>query len=35
LAPLYPRMADFRALARRHDSEAKFRNAYLEKHVFG
>jgi alditol oxidase len=35
LAPLYPRMADFRALAMRHDSEGKFRNAWLERHVFG
>lgn len=35
LAPLYPRMADFCALARRHDPAGKFRNAYLEKHVFG
>jgi xylitol oxidase len=35
LAPLYPRMPDFRALARRHDPEGKFRNAFLEKHVFG
>jgi xylitol oxidase len=35
LAPLYPRMADFRALALRHDPERKFRNTYLERHVFG
>lgn len=35
LAPLYPRMADFRSLALRHDPDGKFRNAYLEKHVFG
>ena len=35
LAPLYPRMADFRACALRSDPEGKFRNAYLEKHVFG
>lgn len=35
LAPLYPRMADFRSCARGYDAEGKFRNAYLEKHVFG
>jgi xylitol oxidase len=35
LAPLYPRMADFRSCARRCDPAGKFRNAYLEKHVFG
>ena len=35
LAPLYPRMADFRSRARGRDPEGKFRNAYLEKHVFG
>ena len=35
LAPLYPRMADFRSRARGRDLEGKFRNAYLEKHVFG
>lgn len=35
LAPLYPRMSDFRSLALRHDPEGKFQNAYLEKHVFG
>jgi len=34
LAPLYPRMADFRACALRSDPEGKFRNAYLDKHVF-
>jgi xylitol oxidase len=35
LAPLYPRMADFRSCALRCDPAGKFRNAYLEKHVFG
>jgi alditol oxidase len=35
LAPLYPRMADFRASALRCDPAGKFRNAYLEKHVLG
>lgn len=34
LAPRYPRMADFRALANRLDPEGKFRNAFLEAHVF-
>jgi alditol oxidase len=35
LAPLYPRMADFRACAARYDPEGKFRNDYLDRHVFG
>jgi alditol oxidase len=35
LAPLYPRMADFCALARAHDPSGKFRNAFLDAHVFG
>jgi xylitol oxidase len=35
LAPLYPRIADFRALALRHDPGGKFRNTYLERYVFG
>ncbi|MCU1425131.1 MAG: FAD-binding protein [Microbacteriaceae bacterium] len=35
LEPLYPRMADFRALASRMDPEGKFRNEYLERCVFG
>jgi xylitol oxidase len=35
LAPLYPRMADFRSRVLGHDPKGKFRNAYLEKHVFG
>ena len=35
LAPLYPRMADFRSCALRYDPFGKFRNAYLERHVFG
>ncbi len=35
LAPLYPRMAQFRALAHRYDPTGKFRNAYLTRHVFG
>jgi alditol oxidase len=35
LAPLYPRMVDFRACALRYDPDQKFRNAFLERHVFG
>ncbi|MFJ6001022.1 FAD-binding protein [Arthrobacter sp. NPDC092385] len=35
LAPLYPRFEDFRALAGRMDPEGKFRNAFLERTVFG
>ncbi len=35
LAPLYPRMAEFRALADVHDPGGKFRNAFLDYHVFG
>ncbi|MSP01371.1 MAG: FAD-binding protein [Acetobacteraceae bacterium] len=35
LAPLYPRLEDFRALARRFDPGGKFRNAFLDAHVFG
>ena len=35
LATLYPRMTEFRALARREDPAGKFRNAFLDRHVFG
>ena len=35
LAPLYPRFADFTALAERVDPEHKFRNSFLESKVFG
>lgn len=35
LAALYPRMEEFRALARRVDPGGKFRNAFLDRHVFG
>jgi xylitol oxidase len=35
LAPLYPRMEAFRALVGRYDPTGKFRNAYLDRHVFG
>ncbi|HVY19628.1 MAG TPA: FAD-binding protein [Bauldia sp.] len=31
----FPRLADFRALAARHDPQGKFRNAFVEKYVFG
>jgi alditol oxidase len=31
---LYPRLADFRALADRHDPRGVFRNAFLERTVF-
>lgn len=33
--PRYPRLADFRALAQRHDPSGKFRNAFLDRNVFG
>lgn len=32
---LYPRMADFRALAGRYDPRGVFRNGFLDRHVFG
>ena len=35
LEPLYPRMSEFRVLARAHDPEGKFCNPFLERHVFG
>lgn len=35
LAPLYPRLADFRALAEAWDPNRKFRNGFLARHVFG
>jgi alditol oxidase len=35
LAPLYPRMDAFRALVQRRDPGGRFRNAFLERHVFG
>ena len=31
----YPRLGDFRALAQRHDPRGKFRNAFLDRNVFG
>ncbi len=35
LAPLYPRMEDFRRLAARVDPGGKFRNGFIDRHVFG
>ena len=35
LMPLYPRLTDFRALATRYDPAGKFRNAFMDRHVFG
>lgn len=35
LAPLYPRFNDFKALAARLDPEGKFRNAFLDRTIFG
>ena len=35
LAALYPRMGDFRALARALDPEGRFRNAFLDAYVLG
>jgi alditol oxidase len=35
LEPLYPKMQAFRDLARNYDPDGKFRNAFLDRHVFG
>jgi len=35
LDAVYPRLEDFRALVRRYDPQGKFRNAFLDAHVFG
>ena len=35
LAPLYPHMDDFRRLATSYDPRGKFRNGFLDRHVFG
>ena len=35
LDAVYDRLEDFRALVRRYDPEGKFRNAFLDTHVFG
>jgi xylitol oxidase len=34
LAALYPRLADFRALARHYDPDAKFRNEFVDRNLF-
>jgi alditol oxidase len=34
LAPLYPQLTAFRDLAGRYDPDGKFRNAFLDRHVF-
>ena len=31
----YPKLADFRDLATRHDPGGKFRNAFIDEYVFG
>ena len=33
MAPLYPRMQDFRALTQEFDPKGKFRNRYIRDHV--
>jgi xylitol oxidase len=35
LDAVYPKLEDFRTLVRRYDPEGKFRNAFLDAHVFG
>ncbi|HVS98324.1 MAG TPA: D-arabinono-1,4-lactone oxidase [Puia sp.] len=35
LMELYPKMGAFQALLRQHDPHGKFRNAYLDRVVFG
>ena len=35
LEPRYERLPDFRRLAERLDSRRVFRNAFLERHIFG
>ena len=35
LTPLYPKLPAFRELARRYDLDGKFRNEFLDIHVFG
>jgi alditol oxidase len=35
LRPRYPKLPEFGALAARHDPEGKFRNAYVDRYVFG
>jgi xylitol oxidase len=31
----YPKIEDFKALLTKHDPQGKFRNAYLDRHIFG
>ena len=35
LGELYPRLPDFRTLAREFDPDGKFRNPFLDRHIFG
>ena len=35
LAPLYPKLPAFRELVRSYDPGGKFRNEFLDEHVFG
>jgi xylitol oxidase len=35
LQALYPRLPDFRDLLRRYDPTGKFRNAFLDRYIFG
>ena len=35
LVPLYPKLPAFRDMARSYDSNGKFRNEFLDTHVFG
>jgi xylitol oxidase len=35
LAPLYPKLSAFRVLDRTYDPGGKFRNDFLDLHVFG
>ncbi len=34
LRSIYPRLPEFVALAKRYDSQGKFRNAFLNEHIF-
>ncbi len=35
IASLYRKLPEFRELLRHYDSQGKFRNAYLNKYIFG
>jgi alditol oxidase len=35
IAPLYPRLPEFRRLADEYDPAGKFRNRFLTTHIFG